>query len=129
MFLMLLVLLGVACVVATLSMARCQKRSVIASGTLLVTGTGDVVLDEDLSKFRKRLLKHPQRHIFVQFDDSDPGPAPCTSGPPDSVTWSLLFEHSHDELSHCKNCLKLKLSWTVASSRTISWRVLGNSPC
>lgn len=98
---------------------------VIASGSLMVTGNGSVVIDEALPASRS-LLNNPDSYINVEFDYNEPAPPPCTGALPDEVDWELFFKHVHDthlNPNEKKEVLQLKLEWRVATSRTVVWSV------
>ena len=100
-----------------------RRRQVIASGTLLVTGKDEIIIDQQIPYF-SRMLAQPHKHVFVKLDDEPPVP-PFMNAGPDSVSWTLCHEHFHNEKGRCKNYVKLKIAWSVSSSRTIAWRVVG----
>jgi hypothetical protein len=102
-----------------------MSNRVIASGTLMVTGTGEVVIDESIPKSRAMLVQ-PDLYVTVQFDPSEPPPPPCAGGLPDEVDWELFFKHIHDtHLTKEKaEQLKLKIEWRVSAARTVVWQVL-----
>ena len=98
---------------------------VVAQGSLLVSDTGSVVVDEVLPRTRA-LLIDPERYVDVEFDPNEPLPPPCAgSGAPDEVDWELFFEHKHGHTPHAPHTeeLRLKISWDVSTPRTIIWKV------
>lgn len=101
------------------------KNKVIASGTLLVTGQGEVVIDEAIPKSRAMLVQ-PDLYVSVGFDPNDPAPPPCVGGLPDECDWELFFRHIHDTHLTKEKAeeLHLKIEWRVATSRTVVWQVL-----
>ena len=98
-----------------------------ASGELLVTGCGEVVIDESLPRSRA-LMVQPELYIHVEFDPNEAPPPPCAGGLLDELEWELFFKrdhghgHSHGSHSHEEE-LKLKITWQVNSARTIIWRI------
>ena len=106
-----------------------MATKVFASGEMLVTDCGEVVIDEVLPKSRA-LLVQPENYIIVQFDPNEPPPPPCAGGLPDECDWELFFKHVHDSHHHhhghhgSEEELKLKISWRVATARTIIWQIL-----
>lgn len=99
---------------------------VFARGSLLVTDTGEVIIDEVLPRNRA-MLTDPDSYIFVEFDPAEPPPPPCAGGLPDEVDWELFFRHTHDthlDLKKKPEELKLKIDWRVSTARTIVWQIL-----
>lgn len=98
---------------------------VIASGTLLVTDQGEVVIDEAIPKSRAMLLQ-PDQYVIVEFDPNEPPPPPCGGDLPDEVDWELFFKHVHDThlTKERAEQLHLKIEWRVSSARTVVWKVL-----
>ena len=101
---------------------------VFASGSLLVTGEDEVVIDEVLPP-NKALVQNPEAYVIVQFDPNQPAPPPCAGGLPDEVDWELFFQHVHDVglfgfKKNKREQLKLKILWRVATSRTVSWQIM-----
>lgn len=92
---------------------------------MLVTGTGEIVIDEVLPP-NKAFLEDPDAYVTVEFDPNSPVPAPCVVDLPDECDWTLFFKHVHDtHLNHHQKAeeLKLKVQWRVASSRTLIWQI------
>ncbi len=89
---------------------------IFSDGELLVTGTGEVVVDEVLPRSRA-LLVQPEAYITVEFD-LDEAPPPCAGGGEDELDWELfLRKNGHEDE------LRLKISWSVNSARTILWQI------
>ena len=89
---------------------------IFAKGDLLVTDTGEVVIDEVLPRSRA-LLVQPEAYITVEFDPNE-APPPCAGGGEDELDWELFLRKSHGD-----DELRLKISWTVTSARTILWQI------
>ena len=97
-----------------------SHHTVIAAGELLVTGQGEVVIDEVMPR-SPELLRHPYKYITVEFDPSQPPPPPCAGGDePDELRWELIIVRHHH---HHGEELRLRIEWDVNSSRTILWSV------
>lgn len=91
----------------------------ILSGSLLVTGEGEVIVD-DTMPLSPELLRNPTKYVTVEFDPNEPAPPPCAgSGEPDELWWELIIVRHH----HFGEELKLRIEWFVNSSRTIIWSV------
>jgi hypothetical protein len=102
------------------------KTRVFAMGSLDVTDTGEVIIDEVLPKSRA-MLSDPDSFIFVEFDPAQPPPPPCAGGLPDECDWELFFRHIHDthlDPHEKAEELKLKIEWRVSTTRTIIWQIL-----
>lgn len=104
-----------------------MATKVLASGMLLVTDTGEVIIDEVLPRSRA-LLVQPESYIVVEFDPSEPPPPPCAGGCPDELEWELFFKHIHNHhIGHGhkghEEELKLKITWQVQTARTIIWKI------
>ncbi len=87
-------------------------------GELLVTGSGDIVID-DIPLFDNMILR-PHKHIDVFFLDKEPQ-ASCNIDGPDNVTWTMIHTHKHLKNGLCKRRLRLKIVWSVNTTRTIRW--------
>ena len=55
---------------------RSAMKKVFAEGELLVTGKGEVIIDEVLPRSRAMLVA-PDEYIIVEFDPNEPAPPPC----------------------------------------------------
>lgn len=117
---------------------------IIAEGYLLVTGEGEIVIDEVLPRHRA-LMVTPETFISIDFDPCEPPPPPCAgTGEEDEIDWELFFKkHDHKTKHRCrrhgeshdhslcanpegddfKEELRLKIFWSVNSARTIKWLV------
>jgi len=102
-----------------------------STGTVLVTGTGEIVIDEVLPS-NKAMLENPDVYITVEFDPTAPAPPPCAGGLLDECDWTLFFRHIHDtrldtrvklDPTHRVEELKLKIEWNVSSARTLIWTI------
>lgn len=95
---------------------------IFAQGEMLVTGTGEVIIDEVLPRMRA-LLVQPDLYITVEFDPNEPPPPPCAGGLPEELDWELFFRSpSHEGRQHDEQ-LKLKIDWHVNSARTVIWSI------
>ena len=93
-----------------------METRIFSRGDLLVTGQGEVVVDEVLPRSRA-LLFQPEEYITVEFDPNEV-PPPCTGGGEDELDWKLFLRKvRHDDE------LRLKISWSVNSARTILWQI------
>lgn len=72
-------------------------------GTLCVFGKG----------YSESFFNNCPNNTFVYFDDRCE-PVPCNAGGEDQLNWDIE-PHGYG--------FKLKISWSVAGSRTIAWRV------
>lgn len=105
-----------------------MATKVLASGELLVTGNGEVVIDEVLPRTRA-ILVQPELYIFVEFDPNESCPPPCAGGGEDELDWELFFKQVHPEHRHRgrhgkeEEELRLKICWHVQTARTIVWRI------
>jgi len=97
-----------------------------ASGTVLVTGSGELIIDEVLPAI-KTILENPDIYIVIEFDPNAPAPPPCAGGLPDECDWTLCFKHVHDDThidpKQRHEELKLKIEWRVAAARFLTWRI------
>ena len=104
-----------------------MATKVFAKGEMLVTDTGEVIIDEVLPRSRA-LLVQPEAYITVEFDPNEPPPPPCAGGLPDELDWELFFRHVHDAHMHhhhpgSEEELKLKICWRVSTARTVIWQI------
>ena len=88
-----------------------DEPRILQEGELLVTGDGEVTLDEALRRSRA-LLIHSEEAIFVAFKKDETPCPPCAGGQPDELEWEV-FERRRQ--------LFLKIKWHVNSARTIVW--------
>ena len=97
-----------------------SHNTVIAAGELLVTGKGEVVIDEPMPH-SPELLRHPYKYVTVEFDPNEPPPPPCAGNDdPDELRWELIIVRHHH---HHGEELRLRIDWSVNSARTILWSV------
>jgi len=103
-----------------------MATKVYAHGEILVTKTGDIIIDEVLPRHRA-LLAQPEVYVTVEFDPKDPGPAPCDHCGEDELEWELFFksskENGHMFPSINNEELRLKIMWNVHAPRTVLWSV------
>lgn len=106
-----------------------KSEKIYAAGELLVTGHGEVVIDEVVPKSRA-LLVHPTQFIHVKFDPQEQLPPPCAGDvSPDEVHWDLfLLPMNHGGGGHhghhgTEEELRLKIKWKVQTARTILWEI------
>lgn len=111
---------GVETYVSFLKRKSANMKKVFAEGDLLVTGTGEVIIDEVLPRSRA-LLVSGDDYITVVFDPNDPAPPPCAGGAEDELDWELFIRKHHH--AHAGEELKLKITWTVQTARTIKWKI------
>jgi hypothetical protein len=105
--------------------AHAATLPAFASGTVTVTGTGELVLDE-LMPPNKSFLQNPDLYVLVEFDPTQPSPPPCAGGLPDEIDWELVYHHVHD--THLdpqlkQDDLRLKLKWRVSTGRSVVWKI------
>jgi hypothetical protein len=98
-----------------------MSTKVFAAGELVVTDTGEVVIEETLPRSRA-LLVQPENYITVEFDSSEPPPPPCAGGGVDELDWELFMHRTHHVGGHEEE-LKMKIFWSVQTARTIKWRI------
>lgn len=106
-------------IILIFAVGRKKPRPVAAQGTLLVTGSGNVVVDKTLLTDH-RLLQDPERFIVVEFDPLVPVPPPCAHDNEDSVDWELIYQPHHNVID---GKLQLKVIWHVNGSRHVVWTV------
>jgi hypothetical protein len=111
---------GVEAYVSFIKRKSANMKKVFAEGELLVTGSGEVIIDEVLPRSRA-LLVSADEYISVCFDPSEPGPPPCAGGTPDELDWELFLRKHHERRGDEE--LKLKITWTVQTARTIVWKI------
>lgn len=100
---------------------KIMSHVIADAGELLVTGTGEVIIDEVMPE-SPELLRHPQRYITVEFDQDAPAPPPCAGGHhgADELRWELIIVRSP---RHSGEELRLRIDWNVNNARTIKWSV------
>lgn len=90
-----------------------HEPRIIDEGELLVTGSGEVILEQPLRRSRA-LLIHSEEAVIVYFSpDDDPCP-PCAGEAPDELEW-MAIERRRE--------IFLKICWRVNCARTIIWKV------
>lgn len=97
------------------------------SGVLLVTGDGEVTIDETLQRSRTLLIR-PEDVISVMFDPCDPPLPPCAdTGDEDACDWEVVIKHKHHDAGTLgrPDELVLKIIWHVTRPRHIIWRIKG----
>ena len=100
-----------------------MTMKIFAEGEMLVTGTGEVIIDEVLPRMRA-LLVQPDAYITVEFDPKELPCPPCVGDGSEELDWELFFRHAHDHKKSQDEELKLKITWKVNSARTVIWSVL-----
>ena len=101
-------------------MSHNPSRSPAFGGELIVTGKGEVVIDDVVSHSPK-MFKHPHRYVSVEFDPHRHLSPPCAGHDvPDCLNWELIiFRHPH----HGKEELRLRINWNVNRTRAIVWTI------
>jgi hypothetical protein len=104
-----------------------MATKVLSKGEMLVTDTGEVVIDEVIPRSRAMLVA-PENYISVEFDPNEPPPPPCAGGLEDELDWELFMKQHHDHhvLPHHprhEEELKLKIVWRVQTARTVIWQI------
>ena len=95
---------------------------VVVEGDMLVTGEGEVVIEDALPQDKKFLHK-PEKYVTVEFEDASS--PPCAGGSePDTLSWELVDECECEcDDFDCECEVFLKISWHVNTARTIKWVV------
>lgn len=100
-----------------------HKKHVLEQGELLVTGTGETIINKPLKRSRA-LMVRSEEAALVYFDENEPPCPPCASSEPDELEWDV-FEH---QLQHPHECedehvgkIYLRIKWHVNCARTIKW--------
>jgi len=90
---------------------RHENKRVLAEGDMLVTGRGEIVLDETIPY-------DPELTVSVDFDEEQIPPCVGVSDH-DVLDWEMALTHhaGHGDV------FKLKINWHVSSARVVSWRV------
>lgn len=96
---------------------RKHVPKVLLEGELLVTGTGEIIIEECLKPSRA-LSTCAFDVINVKFV-GEPQCPPCAPFGPDELKWNVFARKKR----HGSEELFLRISWQVSSSRTIAWRV------
>ena len=95
-----------------------EDKELVAEGELLVSGHGEIIIDEQLKP--SRLLRNPTDAIVVRFDDH-PRPPPCAPHHhhPDVVDFEVgTRQHPHRGHELC-----LVIRWRVSQPRKVIWQV------
>ena len=98
-----------------------EHLKIFARGELLVTSTGEAIVDEVLPR---SVLDSPDIFINVEFDPNEPCPPCAGDTTDDTLDWELFIRTVHERF-HLKKEeeLRLKIVWNVNTARTILWRI------
>lgn len=93
-----------------------HKKALISAGDMLVTGQGEIVLEESVQH-------DPDLTVCVEFD-AEEAPDPCV-GPcyDDEIAWELDVHHKRGYCHTDCERVRLRIRWSVGKARTITWRV------
>ena len=99
------------------------------SGELVVTGRGDIDIEERLPNSRM-LEARPEEVVCVRFDDEEPPHPSCNTHHHDHLSWELRLRkccefHRHDSDHRMYEYYVLHIQWHVFDTRTIIWSVRG----
>ena len=108
-----------------------MRAKIFTAGGLLVTGTGDFIIEEVIPKTRAMLV-HPHRFVRVCFDPDEPAPPPCAGCSSDELAWEMFFHpvpRHHHQRDHVEpeEELRLRIKWRVSTARTILWEIISPS--
>lgn len=95
-----------------------EDKELVAEGELLVSGHGEITLDETLHP--SRLLRNPTEAVVVRFGDH-PKHTPCVPHHhhPDEVDFEVRTrQHPHRGHELC-----LFIRWRVSQPRKVIWQV------
>jgi hypothetical protein len=101
-----------------------MSSRIFTDGRLLVTGEGQVNIEEMVPKSRA-LLVHPADYVSVCFDPHDHHPPPCGHHRMvDEVDWELYMHHVREpRANHPEEELRLRIRWKVSTPRTVIWQI------
>ena len=97
--------------------AQATDAPVIASGTLLVTDRGEVVIDVPLPRMRSLLLKS-ELAASVEFTDVPPPHCGHGGDGHDELHWDVIERQRGGPLF-------LVITWHVRSPRNVEWKIFG----
>lgn len=102
------------------------------SGEILVTGRGELTLEQPLEKSRK-LLTRTEEVVEVHFKHGEPECPPCVPHHHNELDWEIVTKHVREDrephehrdefVRVSESELFLKIFWHVSCPRTVVWRL------